>query len=85
MLRSEIKQIIINKTNKAVNFDTLTVLLGIEQQNNYKDFSNSDIKFINNIMLVGKLAIIKSKVERVNVKLIFDKEMKIRRLSGTEM
>ena len=74
----DIKQIITNKTNKIINLNMQIILLGIEQDIIHLQLCDSDIRFIKNVLLIGKYSVIKSKVDNVNIKLTFEKEIKTR-------
>ena len=77
---TEVRQIIINKTNKVINLNEHIILLGIEQDINYDALNCREIKFIKNIVLIGKLSIIKSKIDNTDVSLIFEREVRIRNI-----
>ena len=77
---TEVKQIIINKTNKVINLNEHIILLGIEQDINYDALNCREIKFIKNILLIGKLSIIKSKIDNTDVSLIFEREVRLRNI-----
>ena len=76
----EVNQIIFNSTKQAVNLDEKNVVFGIEQDFRTSEFQDTDIKLINNLILVGKLSIIKSKIDNANVMLVFEREMYMRKL-----
>ena len=73
-----VSSIINVKLGKRINLSKYEILLGFNQKT-YK-LSNKDTIFINNLITVGKLAIIKSKTDVTNIKLIFDCEVEIRKL-----
>ena len=74
----EIKQIITIETKIIFELNEKIILFGIEQDIKSNELTAREIRFINNIILIGKLSIIKSKIENINVILIFEKEMRLR-------
>ena len=78
-------QIIFNSIKKAVNLNEKNVLFGIEQDIKFTEFQTTDIQLINNILLIGKLSIIKSKFDNANVKLVFERELLLRQTIADSM
>ena len=78
----DVNQIITNNTATRIKLNEQIVVLGIEQDAQYGELSDSDKKFIMNILLIGKLSIIKSKMENKNMNLIFQMEMQIRKMKA---
>ncbi len=68
-----------SKLNMRILLTEQIILLGVEQAD-YLELTDIDIKFINTIMIIGKCAIIKSKFNNMNVELVFEKEMNLRKL-----
>ena len=81
----EVSQIIFNSIKKAVNLNEKNVLFGIEQDIKFTEFQTTDIQLINNILLIGKLSIIKSKFDNANVKLVFERELLLRQTIADSM
>ena len=79
-LWTTINQMITNKINRVIRLNELSILLGIEQDKRYVELNFQEIKFIKNIVLIGKLSIIKSKTINVRVGLIFEKEIRLRNI-----
>ena len=76
----EISQIIRITTNVNLTLNEQTVILGIEQDNSYNVLTKREIKYINNLFLIGKLSIIKCKIEKIDVTLCFEKELRVRKI-----
>ena len=66
------------KLNMRIKLLDKSVLLGIEQE--FQHFSNEEQKFINLIVMIGKLTIIKNKMTKINIGLIFDREISLRKI-----
>ena len=63
---------------KKIIFSEKTILLGIEQSN--QKLGDSEIKLINKISIIGKISIIKNKMTKMNIKMIFEKELSLRNI-----
>ena len=67
-----------NKIGNEIQLNVKVVLFGIEQDEIYDKLQASEVQFINNMLLIGKFSIIKSKTQNVNLSLLFDNELRIR-------
>ena len=79
-LWTTVNQMITNKINRVIKLNEQIILLGIEQDNRFVELNFQEIKFIKNIILIGKLSIIKSKTVNIRVSLIFEKEIRLRNI-----
>ena len=79
-LWTTVNQMITNKINRIIKLNEQIILLGIEQDKMYGELNIHEIKYIKNVILVGKLSIIKSKVDNIRVGLIFEKEISLRKI-----
>ena len=73
----KISTIINTKINMKITLSEKNILLGIEQD--HHNLNMEEIKFINSIILIGKLAIIKNKFHKIDIDLIFDREINLRK------
>ena len=74
----KVTSILINKLDKKITLDETSVLLGIEQ--NHEHLSFKELRFINKIVILGKLSIIRSQMNKTPIDLIFEREMKLRNI-----
>ena len=72
-----ISSLINEKLNKKISLSEKSVLLGIEQE--HQDLTKKECKFINWIILVGKLSVVKSNFQRININVLFEKELNLRK------
>ena len=77
-LWTKVNQKIRNKLGNEIQLNIKVVLFGIEQDEIYDKLQASEVQFINNMLLIGKFSIIKSKTQNVNLSLLFDNELRIR-------
>ena len=77
-LWTKVNQKIRNKIGNEIQLNVKVVLFGIEQDEIYDKLQASEVQFINNMLLIGKFSIIKSKTQNVNLSLLFDNELRIR-------
>ena len=78
-LWKDVSQILTTNLGTKINLTEQIIILGIEQDIIFDKLNNKEKEMIMNIILIGKLSIIKSKLENVNINLIFEKEMRIRK------
>ena len=77
MFWEAISSLINKKLNKKIYLSEKSVLLGIEQE--HHNLRKEELKFINLIILIGKLSIIKSKFyQMINLNTLFEKEVNLR-------
>ena len=69
------------KLDKRIRLNEYSILLGIEQDIQNSKGKNEEIYFINKILIIAKLSIIKSKFSDFNLMFIFDNEIKLRNLN----
>ena len=67
------------KLDKKVNLFDYAILLGIEQNHNNIELTKKEVSFINNILVIAKLSIIKSKLSNFNIIFIFENEIRLRK------
>ena len=67
------------KLDKKIILYDYVILLGIEQSNEKFGLTKKEMSFINNILVVAKLSIIKSKQNSLNIIFIFENEIKLRK------
>ena len=73
-----ISDYIYSKLNKRIILNMYNVLIGFEQDNLNIDLTKSQVVFINRLLIVAKLSIIKSKSSNLNLIFIFDNEIRLR-------
>ena len=66
-----------NKLNKNIILNETSIVLGIEQ---IQDFCKQEIDFINKIIIIAKLSIIKNNMNKFPLQMIFESELKLRKL-----
>ena len=76
----EVNKIINKHLERDIQLGKYNIILGIEQSSNELKFSNKERKFINKIIIIGKLAIIKSKNQNINLAIIFKNELQSRKI-----
>ena len=64
------------KLKKSIVLNETSIILSIEQEQ--QGLTIAEQKFINTIIVLGKLSIIKNKINRINIDTIFERELKIR-------
>ena len=74
----KIENIIRSKVNKNVSITKNIAILGIEQLENYKTYTEKEIYEINNILIIAKFSIYKSKSKDLQIDTVFEREMEIR-------
>ena len=52
--------------------------LGIEQDKQHEKLSKNTLHAINEILIIGKLSISKSKINDLNIELVFERELSLR-------
>ena len=67
------------KLDKKIILYDYVILLGIEQSIDKFGLTKEEMSFINNILVVAKLSIIKSKQNSLNIIFIFENEIKLRK------
>ena len=67
------------KLDKKIILYDFVILLGIEQSINNIELTKKEIRFVNNILVIAKLSVIKSKQDSLNIIFIFENEMRLRK------
>ena len=67
------------KLDKNISLTKRSVLLGIEQDAHINNLSKNEIHQINEIIIIAKLSISKSKVRNTNIEVTFENELRIRK------
>ena len=67
-----------NKLKKRIVLNETSVILGIEQEQQNLPFQEK--RFINTIFALGKFSIIKNKTNKINIDIIFEREVKLRKI-----
>ena len=75
-----VEQTISMKVNKTIKLSLFSILLGIEQDRNYKCLNKKDTYVINEILIIAKHSISISKKHKTNTLTVFEKEMSLRKL-----
>ena len=76
-----IKIMLFTKLNKRIVLNAYNILLGIEQDD--EQLTISEILYINKIITIAKLSIIKSKNSNINVINIFENELRLRKITSS--
>ena len=66
------------KFNLKLNLTEYLVIFGMEHNDNPFNLTQTQRRYINEIILIGKLAIIKSKALRSDISIVFERECRIR-------
>ena len=66
-----------NKLNKKIILNETSIVLGIEQ---LQDICKQELVFINKIITIAKLSIIKNNMNKFPIEMIFESELKLRKL-----
>ena len=77
----EISTLLSLKLKKKIRLTEYSVLLGIELDDNSDNLTQTQRRYINEIIMIGKLAIIKSKALKCDLKITFEKESRIRNIN----
>ena len=75
---SKVEALILIKTNKSIKLNENIILLGIEQDKQHEKLRKKEIYEINEILVIGKLSISKSKINNSNIDLTFERELRLR-------
>ena len=68
------------KVNKTIRLSKFSILLGIEQDSNYKSLNKKDTNIINEILIIAKHSISISRKHNKNTIIVFEREMSLRKL-----
>ena len=74
----KVETLLFSKTDKLIKLNSNIILLGIEQDKQHEKLSKSTIHAINEILIIGKLSISKSKINDLNIELVFERELSLR-------
>ena len=74
----EINHLINAKLDKTIHLSEHNVILGIEQDIQHKSLTKDQIHYINKIIVLGKFAISKGKKNGSDIKITFNKELRMR-------
>ena len=73
------KSLMLRDINKSVSLNLESIMFGINKTNN-REYTNREIKYINFVILVGKMCISKAKYGKVkNISMIFEHEWHLRK------
>ena len=64
--------------NKNISLNKYNVILGVEQDENLRSLNKKEIYMINEILIIAKLSISKSKAMETNLEITFERELRIR-------
>ena len=76
---NKVESLIKIKFDKNIKLDKINVILGIEQDERYNKFTKREVFAINEILIIAKLSISKSKVYDTNIEITFERELKLRK------
>ena len=76
----EVGKIILIYTKKKITLTEHIVLLGIEQDAFYSNLNDDETRLINNILVIAKQSITYSKKYDLNINIVFEKELRFRKL-----
>ena len=74
----KVERLILSQINKSIKLNNNIILLGIEQDKQFEKLKLKEMYQINEILIIGKLSISKSKVNNLNLDLVFERELRIR-------
>ena len=69
---------------KSIDLTKYSVVLGIEQDNRYKSLNINEVQFINELLIIAKYCISKSKSLKTNLELTLERELTIRGITMTK-
>ena len=69
---------LINKLNKNITLNEVSIMLGVEQT--HQELNVEEKSLINKISIIGKLSIIKNKINKTPIELIFERELRLRKI-----
>ena len=70
--------LILIKVNKKIKLNNKSIILGIEQDKQYENLNRKEVYLINEIIIIAKLSISKSKMNNSNITLTFERELSLR-------
>ena len=73
-----VENVINLRIGKHIALTKYNIILGIEQDANYNNYTKQEISIINNILIIAKFSISKSKKWKQNVNLVLERELQIR-------
>ena len=76
----KVEQTIFMKVNKNIKLSMYSILLGIEQDNVYKNLNKKETFMINEILIIAKHSISISKKHNTNTLMVFEREMSLRKI-----
>ena len=75
---TDVSKRIDNRVNKKIKLNEISIVLGIEQE--HPKLCYEEIKLLNTILIIGKLSIIKNKMNKTKIDIIFERELQLRNI-----
>ena len=79
-----VETMINSKLSTIIKLNNTIILLGIEQDEQCKRLNKKEISMINEILIIAKLSISKSKINDLKIELVFENEIRIRNKNEDE-
>ena len=79
-----VENLINSKLSTIIQLNDIIIILGIEQEEQCKKLNKKEISMINEILIIAKLSISKSKINDLKIELVFENEIRLRKIDGDE-
>ena len=79
-----VETLINSKLRTIIQLNDIIIILGIEQNEQCKKLNKKEISMINEILIMAKLSISKSKINGLKIELVFENELRLRKIDGDE-
>ena len=79
-----VETLINSKLRTIIQLNDIIIILGIEQDEQCKKLNKKEISMINEILIMAKLSISKSKINGLKIELVFENELRLRKIDDDE-
>ena len=79
---NDVEKLINSKLNTHIKLNENIIILGIEQDEQSKSMNKNEIFMTNELLIIAKLSISKSRINDLKVSLVFENELRIRNKYG---
>ena len=76
----KVERLIKERIGKNISLTKYSIILGIEQDDNFRNLISNEVCAINRLLIIAKLSISKSRKEKKNVDIVFEGELNIREM-----